>query len=370
MIRYSRRSPIVWFRFLSTDLFCILLSLIFPPRGISGNFNKILIANPGHLGDLVIASYLTSYLKKIYPDLQIDFLCGSWGNDLMSGNQDVTSIFNIDFPILNRSNISRVRKYIIFISNLKKLFTNLKSQHYDCIFSIYSFSPSCIPLLWCLRTSPVIGYNSACYGPLLSHQYSAFNIGHIYHELDYQIKIFDKFFVQPDLFELNSSLDFSSIQLRINNTLSGIFIVIHPGAGRHEKEWSIDGWNYIIHELAVLRNIQIVITGYGSKDLNLANQLISHQNVINLTNQLSFQEFSKVVSLSKIVIGVDSVACHLAAALSVKSISILKNSSSFDRWKPLGKKNHVVFVDDISLNVIFAQKVVDDALAYLSDANN
>ena len=95
MIIYTRRNPIVILRLLLTDFLCLLTSFIFHPKPIK-RFNKILIANPSHLGDLVISSFLVDILKSNYPKLEIDFLCGSWGKDLLGANQNISNIFVID----------------------------------------------------------------------------------------------------------------------------------------------------------------------------------------------------------------------------------------------------------------------------------
>ena len=205
MIIYARRNPFVWVRFFITDLLCSLISLFFSKKLIR-SFNRILIANPSHLGDLVISSYIADALKGAFPNLQIDFLCGSWGRDLVGASSNINNVFEIDLPSMDRGNRSILKKYALFIASVKKSFSLLREQNYDCVFSVYSYSPSYIPLLWALRTSPIVGYISAGYGPLLSLAYSPYKTKQSCHELEYQLQVFESFMPIPNISSIKSSM--------------------------------------------------------------------------------------------------------------------------------------------------------------------
>ena len=63
--------------------------------------------------------------------------------------------------------------------------------------------------------------------------------------------------------------------------------------------------------------------------------------MVNLAGQTTLAELAGVLSLSRLHIGVDSAAPHIAAATGVPTITIYGPSSWFD-WAPVGKDHRVI----------------------------
>ena len=62
---------------------------------------------------------------------------------------------------------------------------------------------------------------------------------------------------------------------------------------------------------------------------------------VNLAGQTTLAELAAVLSQSRLHIGVDSAAPHIAAAVGVPTVTIYGPSSWFD-WSPVGDSHRVV----------------------------
>ena len=67
-----------------------------PPR-------RILLANPAHIGDVLIATAVLPPLRQAFPDAEIGMLVGSWSRHVVEGHPDVARVHVMDNFHLNRA---------------------------------------------------------------------------------------------------------------------------------------------------------------------------------------------------------------------------------------------------------------------------
>ena len=78
-------------------------SKIEPPR-------RLLLANYGHLGDVVMSTACLHILKSTWPDVEIGFLIGSWSRALLEGHPDIGRLHVVDHWFMDRGPQSRLVK--------------------------------------------------------------------------------------------------------------------------------------------------------------------------------------------------------------------------------------------------------------------
>ena len=120
------------------------------------------------------------------------------------------------------------------------------------------------------------------------------------------------------------------------------WITINPFSRWSYKEWGESKWAEVINWLWKDRGIPSVIIG-SAEERQRAEAIIGlcEDRVINLAGQTTLAELAGVLSLSRLHIGVDSAAPHIAAATGVPTITIYGPSSWFD-WAPVGKDHRVI----------------------------
>jgi len=118
-------------------------------------------------------------------------------------------------------------------------------------------------------------------------------------------------------------------------------VVIHPG-GVSARHWRPAHYRDLAQTLAqqgyavVLTGSQVERDQFLSKALN---GVVLHPRVINLMGQLTVRELMAVIGAAQVVVSGATGPAHLAAALSVPTVSLFdpRWNNLPTRWKPLGR---------------------------------
>lgn len=120
------------------------------------------------------------------------------------------------------------------------------------------------------------------------------------------------------------------------------WISINPFSRWPYKEWDKNNWIDIINWLTKDYGIPAMIIG-SAEERPRAEALIRQYEapVINLAGKTTLAELAGVLSLSRLHIGVDSAAPHIAAATGTPTVTIY-GPSSWKDWAPVGENHRVI----------------------------
>lgn len=123
------------------------------------------------------------------------------------------------------------------------------------------------------------------------------------------------------------------------------WITINPYSRWTYKEWGDGKWTEILNWLWKEFGISSAIIG-SAEERPRAEAFVRQCNadVINLAGLTTLAELAGVLSLSRLHIGVDSAAPHIAAATGIPTVTIYGPSSWFD-WSPVGQDHRVIAPD-------------------------
>jgi heptosyltransferase-3 len=123
------------------------------------------------------------------------------------------------------------------------------------------------------------------------------------------------------------------------------WITINPFSRWQYKEWNDHKWIEIINWLWRDYAIPAIIIG-SPEEKPKAEALIQQceAGAFNFAGKTTLEELAGVLSLSRLHIGVDSAAPHIAAATGTPTITIY-GPSSWKDWAPLGKDHRVILPD-------------------------
>ena len=124
----------------------------------------------------------------------------------------------------------------------------------------------------------------------------------------------------------------------------GRYAVVHPGTARPEKLWEPDRWAAVITHLSDIEGLTVVLT--GANDAIEAPHLAELKKVltvpvIDLTGKLSLMQTAAVIAGADLVLGVDSMAMHMAALFERPQIVLFGPTNPF-HWRPRHKLAVVV----------------------------
>jgi ADP-heptose:LPS heptosyltransferase len=118
------------------------------------------------------------------------------------------------------------------------------------------------------------------------------------------------------------------------------YIVLHPGAGNTRKHWPARQWRDLVDRLQKVEpDLRIVLTGHGDSDSAAIDEIrAGDASLISACNRTALGELRYLLGSAALVVGVDSLAVHLAAAADVPCIAIMAATSDPAHWRPLGSR--------------------------------
>lgn len=121
-------------------------------------------------------------------------------------------------------------------------------------------------------------------------------------------------------------------------------VVVHPGTARAEKYWLPDRWAEVISLLTRETGAPVVITGSGAPDeqrhLAAIKSLLAVP-VADLSGRLSLLQTAAIIGRSRLALGVDSMAMHLAAMLGRPQV-VLYGPTNPHHWRPRHERSVVI----------------------------
>jgi len=95
------------------------------------------------------------------------------------------------------------------------------------------------------------------------------------------------------------------------------WVIVHPMASDPKREYFLEGWTRACKEILTRFDVQFVVTGppEAAAAAKYIGTAISAEAVVNLAGELHIEEFIAAIDHASLVLSVNTVTAHLAAAL-------------------------------------------------------
>jgi len=302
----------------------------------------ILVANTAHLGDLVISSSILPAIRNKYPEAKIYLLVGSWSRQVAESIPGINEILCYRHWKLNRDSIPKWRKFLIYLADCKSLLSKLRNKNIDLAIDLYPYYPNSSLLLLFGKVKTRLGFTTGgfefLYTKAVPFDIKDQHVVTSYISLLKEIGIND---VQRADLKPSLSLTYPPQEKIPSDEPT---VIIHPGSGDEKKLWPLEKWIDLIISLAdTIPGLKIILTGSSPQEQHIASELLKYaKNVENLAGKQSWKEFCFTVSQANLLIGVDSVAGHVASAYFVPVVIVAAGMSNVNHWKPIGETVEVL----------------------------
>ena len=311
----------------------------------AGGPRRILVANGAALGDVILATAVLPVLKSAYPAADLGMLVGSGSKPVLANHPLLRWVHTVDHWRMDRSDRTAWAKWIRYWRSRAAALREVRSVGYDAAIDLYYFFPNSILFLWQAGIPVRVGYTSAGLGPLLTHptrwQLRDCSV------VDYHADLVRRLGVPESHFaKLAPSLPHPTTNASRGH-FSGLdsndeYLVLHIGTGFAIKEWPVEKWRSLVARLAN-GGRRLVFTGAGSKEVKIVERVLENMpNCVNLCNALNWSDFVSVIAEARGVLGVDSVAAHVAAAVGTPCVVIAPGIANRWHWRPRSKDCAVV----------------------------
>ncbi len=354
--RYSIRNPAVNVLFRGMDALLTLCARARPAASLETLPRRILISDIAHLGDVLMATALLPVLKSAYPDAKIGFLVGSWAQPVLKDHPLVDEVHVLDHWAYNRARLSKRKKFLHYLRTRREALRQIKAARYDVAFDFYWNFPNTLPLLWQANIPMRVGYESGGFGPLATH---CLEFG------DKRLHASRRFWdlvrtlprvagaeaqtapvpalrpVLPPLDAHDAGVAALGAALAEAGLRGKDYLVFHVGAADSFRDWPSSRWRELA-ETFISQGHPLLFTGAGDKDeariLEITEGL---RGCLNLCSRLTWSGFVAAVAGARLLVCVDTVAGHLAAATGTPCAVITAGRWPY-LWRPLGPQTRVL----------------------------
>ncbi|PKN70955.1 MAG: hypothetical protein CVU54_02950 [Deltaproteobacteria bacterium HGW-Deltaproteobacteria-12] len=305
---------------------------------------KILIIQLGDIGDVVWMIPALGAIKKAYPQAQLMILARHPNADVLLDDPRIASVFSVRIE----------RKFKDRLAASFELLCSLRREKFDLVIDLRADDRGAITSL--LTGAP---FRAALFYPGLSWRNRLFT--HLVNPPPVKNRVFgaaeqslqiirglgikEETSVPRIAVSAESEQKVRQILAAENIAADNGWVSINPFSRWSYKEWGMDKWRRIASLVWQEYGLPVVIIGSG-EERERAVKLFSDapSPVHNLAGLIALRDIAALLKMSRLHIGVDSAAPHIAAAVGTPTITIYGPSDWRD-WAPPGEKNRVVLPD-------------------------
>jgi ADP-heptose:LPS heptosyltransferase len=124
------------------------------------------------------------------------------------------------------------------------------------------------------------------------------------------------------------------------------WVSINPFSRWSYKEWGVDKWRELVSAIWQKHSMPVVVIGSEAEGKR-AEEIVATavSPVYNLAGKTTLREMPALLQMSRLHIGVDSAAPHIAAAVGTPTLTIY-GPSDWREWAPPGDNHRVVLPDE------------------------
>ncbi len=280
--------------------------------GLIKNPAKILIIKPSSLGDIVHSLPFLHAMKTCIPAARIDWIVAGGFEELLEGHPMIHRLW-----IINKDAWKKIGLVKNTITEIKKLFKELKKEKYDLVIDLQGLLRSGI--ITKATGAPLrIGFKEAREGSRFFYTHKVEG-GRDIHAVDRYLKIAK--FLGCDITGISFlfPLPTSSSSFTLHPSSFKDYAVIVPGARWKTKRWSPENFG----KLASLLPLKTVVVG-GKGDRDISDEIVSLSDgkAVSLAGETSLKQLVEIIKGAKFVVSTDSGPMHIATALGIPVFAV------------------------------------------------
>lgn len=311
--------------------------------------NRLLIIRPDHLGDMLLTTPAIQAVKRGRPELSIHVLCGPWCAELLANYEEVDRVLTLPFPGFGRGGNGRVNPWKLALQSAAKL----RRIGYDSAIIMRPDHWWGALVAKLAGIGQRIGYDQPGLAPFLTDA-RRLELEHVVEQnlrlaqmltaippsesigLDFPLQDDDRGFIDRQL---------EAWQIAWDEPV----ICIHPGSGAASKLWTSEKWAAVADTMSREFKAAVVLTGTAGEAAivhDIVERMKSGAGII--AGATSVGQLAALYCRSLAVLGPDSGAMHIAAAVDAPTVTLFgpADPKEFAPWGD--RRRHAVVASDIA----------------------
>lgn len=302
---------------------------------------KILVVQLGDIGDVVWMIPALWAVKNAYPDAALMIFTRYPNADILLDDPRIAKVFQ------TRSE-GRIRDSLWLFYNLRcekfDLVIDLRADDRGAITSFLTGAPLRVALFY-----PGLTWRNRLFTHLVLEpppkKERVFGAAEQSLQIIRGLGIWEETSIPRITVSAESEQKVRRIIAAENIAAKNSWISINPFSRWSYKEWGIDNWRQLLSFVWKKYGLPSVIIG-SEEERERAAKLFQNTSspVYNLAGLTALRDLAALLKMSRLHIGVDSAAPHIAAAVGTPTVTIYGPSDWRD-WAPPGENNKVVLPD-------------------------
>lgn len=289
---------------------------------------NVLIIQTAFLGDVILATPVASELKRLYPNISIDFLVKKGNESLLTNHVDIRTTYVFDKSQKWKSIRSLVRKF--------------RSNKYDLVINLHRFGSSGIIAGFSGGTNRY-GFKKNPFSFLCTKKFEH-EIGNDTHEVSRNLSLIKEFgaaeIARPSLYP--SVADYKAIEQYQDDP----YVCMAPTSVWHTKQLPSDKWVELIKQLDG-KTIFLL----GSKDdfdhCDMIRKNCDSKKVINLSGRLNLLQSAALIKNAERTYVNDSGPMHIASAMNAPITVFFCSTVPSFGFGPLSNDSKIIEVENL-----------------------
>ena len=293
------------------------------------NVKKILIVKLRQLGDVLLTGPVFTALKSAMPNAEIDAYVYSESIPLLESHPSVNQCIGYDKNWKKGGFFSR-------LLSEWRILRKIRRNRYDLVINLTEGDRGAIAAKFSNAVIRV-GFDpkgSGFSGKEKLYTHVVKNCPSTRHAVERNLDAVRRIGIFPTLEqrELILTLDPKALEKMRSIAGSG-FILIHPTSRWKFKCWPVEKMRRLSQELVARGHKLVFTSGPDLDERQMVSTIAENLGALDLSGQISLNELSALISLSKLLICVDSLPLHLASALKSPVVAIFGPTSDVT-WAP------------------------------------
>ncbi|MCX7913630.1 MAG: lipopolysaccharide heptosyltransferase II [Thermodesulfovibrionales bacterium] len=306
---------------------------------------KILIIKPSSLGDVIHSLPLLNTIKNHFEKTEIHWVIAKGLEGIFENHPMINKLW-----VINKDDWKRLGKIRVTLSEIQKLYKDLKDESYDITIDLQGLFRSGF-LTYATHSPLRIGFKEA---RELSSLFYTVKVegGENIHAVDRYLKIAEAMgcTVEDVLFPL--PLIFESSLVKQIKSLMKDYIVLVPTARWKTKQWPAIKFAKIA---SLLSHKSVIIGSNADKEISEYIEENSGGKALSLAGKTTIADLISLIRGAKFVIANDSGPMHLAVACGIPVIAIFGPTNPI-LTGPYGNNKHIVLKSDLSCSPCYKRE--------------
>ena len=283
---------------------------------------KIAIVKLSALGDIIHAMVALQFVKRKYPDCQIDWIVEEGFKGILENNPDISQIHTVNIKKAKRN-----KSLKLLFQEFKKL---KKLPKYDVVIDVQGLIKSAI-IARIIPSNKTFGFDKNSLRESFAAKFYSDTC-----KIDYSENI-----IKRNVFVISRALGFDIPHTKILNKKSFLYsnsnnseglvndakpnIAFIPGASFKSKIYPVEKYIKLANEL----DANIVVLWGNAEEKLMADQIQSTSKNVSVSSRLTLNELKSVIAKMDLVIGGDTGPTHMAWALNIPSITLFGSTPGY-----------------------------------------